>query len=449
MWRRLVVTGIVLAAALVGVYVGVPQIQPCALLARVLPAALLPRNPNVANPAFEALPGARAIFGECACSGYRIEVPEHWNGDLMVYAHGFRGAAPTLTVTDLPVRQAAIEHGMAWAASSYRANGFNPQDGVKDTLILIEQFKKKAGMPKRIFIYGSSMGGHVVVASLEQHPQVYAGGFAECGAVSGAGQLDYLLSLNTAADHLAGIDMFDREHKGLKAQLGLLNQFVYPALGKRPSFTFDENRLTGQFEPPPEIHLTAKGEAFRNIAIHLSGGKRPFAEEGFAAAYGLSLESVRALYGLLPWGPVKAGSNASTVYQIDSGFGFSSEALNAEIPRITSAPAVRSQFTFTGELTRPLLTMDDTGDMFVPMANGQAYRKLVESAGKGDLLVQRTVRRFVHCDFSIAERNQSFNDLIAWVNGGAKPGGEDLMGPLEDVGRRWTSPRRPDDPGHP
>jgi hypothetical protein len=252
-----------------------------------------------------------------------------------------------------------------------------------------------------------------------------------------------------AADHLSGIDMFDREHKGLKAQLSLLNRFVYPALGKKPAFTFDETRLTGQFEPPPEIHLTAKGEAFRNMAINLSGGKRPFAEEGFAAAYGQSLESVRALYGLLPWGPVKAGSNAATVYQIDSGFGFSSEGLNAGIPRMTSDPAVRSEFAFTGKLTHPLLTMDDTGDMFVPMANGQAYRKLVESAGQGGLLVQRTVRRFVHCDFSIAERNQSFNDLIAWVNNGVKPDGEDLTGPLDDVGRRWTSPLRPDDPGHP
>jgi hypothetical protein len=119
----------------------------------VLPSYLLPPNPNVADLAFAPLPDARAVIGERACFGYRIEIPRRWNGDLVVYAHGFRAATPTLTVTNLPVRQAAIRQGFAWAASNYRANGFNPQDGSVDTLLLIDEFKKKIGTPKRVFIY--------------------------------------------------------------------------------------------------------------------------------------------------------------------------------------------------------------------------------------------------------------------------------------------------------
>jgi hypothetical protein len=81
-----------LLLVLVTAYFAVPQIQPCALLSDVLPSYLLPPNPNVADLAFAPLPDARAVIGERACSGYRMEIPKRWNGDLVVYAHGFRAA---------------------------------------------------------------------------------------------------------------------------------------------------------------------------------------------------------------------------------------------------------------------------------------------------------------------------------------------------------------------
>lgn len=65
------------------------------------------------------------------------------------------------------------------------------------------------------------------------------------------------------------------------------------------------------------------------------------------------------------------------------------------------------------------------------------------------MLVQRAVRRFTHCDFTAAERMHVWNDLVTWVTTGARPEGEDLRGSLADVGRKWTEPLLPDDPGHP
>ena len=41
------------------------------------------------DPSFEALPGAHAFFGSYEGGIYRIEIPEHWNGELMLSAHGF------------------------------------------------------------------------------------------------------------------------------------------------------------------------------------------------------------------------------------------------------------------------------------------------------------------------------------------------------------------------
>jgi pimeloyl-ACP methyl ester carboxylesterase len=440
---------VLLVVACAAVYVFVPQIQPCALLSRILPVWLLPPNPNIRDLAFAPLPGARAITGECACSGYRIEVPEHWNGDLVVYAHGFRNAQPDLTVTNLPVRKAAIEQGFAWAASSYRANGFNPQDGVQDTLLLIDQFKKKVGDPKHIFIYGSSMGGFVVVDSLERYGGIYAGGVSECGITGGAEELDYLVSLNALADALAGVDLFAVENKGLKVQMNLLRDKVYPALGEPPDYTFDENGLNGSPLPPPIMTLTPQGRIFRDAQINLGGGPRPFAKEGFAAAYKLIFEPARVLYGLLPGGAVAAGTNVDTQYRIDPATGANSAEINASVRRVAADPAQRARFVLSGRLQAPLLAIYDTGDLFVPLSNALSYRQRVDAAGRGNELVQRSVRRFLHCDFSDAERERAFNDLIRWVRSGVQPDGENLSGSLLDAGRTWTEPLRPDDPGHP
>src|SRR4029453_10302755 len=38
---------------------------------------------------FAALPGAKAFFGEYDGGTYRIEVPERWNGELVLWAHGY------------------------------------------------------------------------------------------------------------------------------------------------------------------------------------------------------------------------------------------------------------------------------------------------------------------------------------------------------------------------
>jgi pimeloyl-ACP methyl ester carboxylesterase len=422
----------------------VAQKLPCALLALTVPPAKLPRNPNVVDPSFRPLPGARALFGEYACAGYRIEVPKNWNGDLVLYAHGFRGATQALTVTDLPVRQAALSQGFAWAASSYRVNGYNPQAGVKDTLLLADLFKQKVGMPKRIFLYGSSMGGQVVVNSLESHADVYAGGVAECGAVSGAGQLDYMIGFNTLADYFAKTDMFAPQNRSLKSQQQLIKQQLYPTLGSSNFVYSEENMLMGEYNPAPPISLTPKGRAFRNAAIYLSGGDRPFAEAGFAASYKLAIEGPRILVALLP--PLAlAATNKATNYQIDPSYRISTQDINNGVRRVSSRPLVRSQFAVTGQLKAPLLTIHGTGDGFVPITNEQIYRQMVKAAGQDDLLVQRGIRRFVHCDFSLAERTRTFNDLTRWVKNGVKPEGEDLSGSLKDVGKKWTEPKRPDD----
>src|SRR5256885_5318852 len=44
---------------------------------------------QISEASFDALPGAKVSFGQYSGGLYRIEIPEDWNGDLVLYAHGF------------------------------------------------------------------------------------------------------------------------------------------------------------------------------------------------------------------------------------------------------------------------------------------------------------------------------------------------------------------------
>ena len=48
----------------------------------------------LADPAFEPLPGAQAEFGTLGGAVYQIEVPDDWNGRLLLWMHGFEELEP-------------------------------------------------------------------------------------------------------------------------------------------------------------------------------------------------------------------------------------------------------------------------------------------------------------------------------------------------------------------
>ena len=55
-------------------------------------------------------------------SAYMVEVPANWNGKLVMFAHGYAGIGPALSVAPPGIRRHLIQTGYAWAASSYSTN---------------------------------------------------------------------------------------------------------------------------------------------------------------------------------------------------------------------------------------------------------------------------------------------------------------------------------------
>jgi dienelactone hydrolase len=385
------------------------------------------------DPAFSALDGAKAYFGQLGKAAYRIEIPDAWNGELVMYAHGFAGFGTEVAVESPPraLRRYMVANGFAWAASSYSENGYVPGIGADDTLALKEHFAAEFGEPKRTYIAGQSMGGNVVSLALENHASEYDGGLALCGALGGIEQIDYLASWVAVAEFTSGLTFPIGE----------------PGANLAPIFLNDLPRALGT----PGA-LTPRGEQFASVMKWLTGGPRPFFEEGFAEQYLVN-------FGLVMIDPERkllvnrAATNEGAEYRIDGGLGLTAGQLNAGVRRYPSDPAARNAGAHpdavptTGRIGAPLLTLHNTGDLFVPISLEQSYRAKAEAAGKGDLLVQRAIRAGGHCQFSEPELTAAFADLVAWVREGKTPAGEDLTGDLRNAGLQFTNPLRAGDPG--
>ncbi len=325
-------------------------------------------------------------------------------------------------------REHLIANGFAWAASSYRSNGYVPGIGAQDSLNLRSLFTTLVSKPARTYLYGTSMGGHVGMISAEFFPRAYDAVLSECGVVAGVELFDFFAASAAAAEYITGANYTSGR--------ALETTKIAAALGVGST-------------------LTTQGRQVANVMINLSGGPRPFAQEGLAQFLVTDIGAgAAAIFDPTSSPLAMAASNRSTNYVIDPSLGLTSAALNAGVRRITANPAFRNRFgpyqelaPFTGEIQAPVLQIKTTGDLFVPIHLEQRYLALTKAAGTSNLLVQRAIRAPGHCNFSTQERTRAFDDLVRWVRHGLRPAGDDLSGDLRDIGRQFTDPIRLGDPG--
>jgi pimeloyl-ACP methyl ester carboxylesterase len=390
------------------------------------------------DPRFQALPGAKAFFGDYTGGMYRFEVPDNWNGSLVLIMHGtnfgpvmsFSGGASNVFAARPELRQYLIEHGFAWGASSYQCNGYMPGIGLTNTVHLKGLFQELTGKtPSRNYLVGSSMGGFQTHLAMHEFPTMFDGALAMCAINSAT--WDFQVAAGAAAEYITGLRFTDQA-----------------------TVTAVQNRMVEITGLPGS--LTQKGIQFASVTINISGGPRPFAMEGLAVPFATASTS----YQFNMSGAVLAGSttvgnltrgNAGFKYSIDPGLGLTAAELDANVRRIAPSEVLRQVFAETrplsGKIERPVLTLHTTGDMVVPISNAQVLQRAVNAAGRSDLLVQRIIRAPGHCTFSGEEQVQAFADLALWVTTGARPAGDDVLADLSDAGKKFTNPLRPGDPG--
>jgi len=364
--------------------------------------------------------GPVSRHGTYAGGSYQIEVPTGWNGGLVIFAHGYGGVEHSPLATHLAA------NGYAWAASSFRSGAYRPDWFVVDTLQLRDLFIREIARPRWTIIHGQSMGGHIAIASLELHPGVYQGALIECGVTDGVTVADLGLAYQAAAEYFAGVPLLDNMTRpDLAARV---SELWLPALGEPGRYTL-------------------QGQRFDSVVKHLFGGDLPLRLEGLRQRYvrRMTLFPRTQMLG-------QAGSTLHVRYRIDSGLGVDEDELNRKIRRFAPVAGTRSRETNpvfaepTGRLTVPVLTLHETGDAEAPFSLEQAYRRRTLAAGTSHLLVQRAIRWPGHCGIDGEVREQAFDDLVAWIERGVKPAGDDVLAAdPSKLGLRWTPILHPDD----
>ncbi|MDF1597026.1 MAG: prolyl oligopeptidase family serine peptidase [Acidimicrobiia bacterium] len=377
---------------------------------------------------FDALPGATAYWGVHKGAGYRIEVPANWNGDLVVWAHGFRGTDLELTVDNHPLRDFLIPSGYAWASSSYSRNDYDITTGVQDTHALTQRFNGIVGNPDKVYLTGASMGGHVTAVAIEQYPNTYDGAMPFCGVLGDYELFDYFLDFNLAAQQIGtGTSTYPVD------PLAYLGATV-------PAIKANLEAFPGGWP----FALNADGQNLKNLTELRSGGDRPNFDEAwffwntfpsFASGPGNFLFDLAIGDGTLPRSPGVGLDNTDVVYQFDTDPALTGaeQAFNDSIFRIAADPQGRHRNglaqvpVISGDISIPVLTLHNLGDLFVPVHNEVVYAERVAARGNSDLLVQRAIRGVNHCGFTGTELATAFAELVAWVEYGVKPAGDDWL----------------------
>jgi pimeloyl-ACP methyl ester carboxylesterase len=377
--------------------------------------------------------------GISAQASYRIEVPNHWNGQLLLYAHPYQGLGNVAWVDSPQLRSWFVANGFAWAASSFAASGYDVAQGVADTFDLLKVFAARTHRaPKSIYLDGESMGGQVASVTAEEHRGVFAGVMDACAPVSVAALSDYYLGVNATAAALTktGISFPTQASlaSALQYEVSVTTQ-VLPGLG------------TGSVGAAGS-ELSAAGKQWATAVSYLSGGPRP----GFASAlaywnsvsYG-PLTGMPTLFDLYPgldggtlgFAPGNVTTNLGVVYHADSSSVATTadRALNADVLRVrATTSSVPGAPSVQGDPAIPVLALYGTGDLFVPLSTGQAYARAMAAHGESGLFAARAIRDVRHCDFSTAELSQGFSALVSWAQTGIRPASDDISNP-EVVGR--------------
>ncbi|MBI3366917.1 MAG: hypothetical protein HY021_00200 [Burkholderiales bacterium] len=378
-------------------------------------------------------------------AAYHVEVPANWNGELVMYTHGYAGEGATLAANDAAIRRYLIQNGYAWAASGYSKNSYDVRAGIEDTNKLALAFSSITGKtaPTRTYVIGISMGGHIAAALMEeetlataQNKVRYAGAVPMCGVLGDTELFNGMAAQGLAALTLSGFNA------ALPAALNarqryqmLLGADLNPQSVKLPV----HQALFTNF---PNTGFTPKGTAgaqYASVIQNLTGGTRPIFDIGlsYGGSYTAGAYANFGVDGTLTGLLTKYSLDTSKIVYSITGDAAATAALNTGAPRVTQdagnnplrRDGVRWVPLTNGKPYAPMVTLHTLGDLFVPFSMEQVYRNRVVAAGavRADRVVQRAIRGATHCDFTNAEMQTAFDDMVKWVKQGTKPTGDDVL----------------------
>jgi pimeloyl-ACP methyl ester carboxylesterase len=336
---------------------------------------------------------------------YRICFPDQWNGDLVLFAHGYVApqeelALPEEVVGGQSTSTLVTGLGYAYATTSYRANGLIAPEAVDDLLELVDTMDARYRPdPWRRVVVGFSEGGLVATLAVERHPDRLDGALAGCGPIG---------------DFLAQLDYID--------DFRVVFDYFFPGLLPGDALNIPDalrDRWEQLYVPAIALALAARLDAARQL---LNVTRAPVAGDDIRS----TAETVVGLLWYNVFGTADAQQrlggqpydNTQRVYAGSSD----DAALNVGVERYQADPSAQAglaRFTTTGSLAVPLVNLHTSGDPIVPFSQSALYGQKVGRAGATAQFTQVDIDRFGHCTFEAQELLDAFSQL--WVSIGPRP----------------------------
>jgi pimeloyl-ACP methyl ester carboxylesterase len=357
----------------------------------------------------------RVIEGETGSGAmYQITVPDNWNGDLVVYAHGivepFMPVAPPIKDDIQVLRDTLVSNDYAVAYSSYSANGFAVQEGIRDTRFVNNLFIRNYGQPERTFLVGHSLGGAVCVKLAELHPKKYDGVLTVAGMIGGSqAEIAYMANVRILweffyPDVLPG-DIFEAPPI---APTNIWPEVIVPTV---TAMTIDPTgagaiALIDQTPVPWDfINGEELGKSFATIMgfwyVYLNDVSERTGGKGFY-------------------------DNTETDYTSFILPDITMAAINEYVERFEGSNQAERYlwryFEPTGKISTPHFSLHNSRDPAVPAFHETLYAAKVAEQGNSDLLAQRISDRYGHTETYPAEEVfEAFEELVEWVDTGIQP----------------------------
>jgi pimeloyl-ACP methyl ester carboxylesterase len=336
---------------------------------------------------------------------YRICFPAAWNGDLVLYAHGYVPAHRAIALPEDVIAGQSISGtltglGYAYATTSYRANGLVAPEATED-LVELEATVRRLYRPDPVWsvILGFSEGGLVATLAAERYPGLFDGALAGCGPIGDfQAQLNYIGDFRVVFDYLFPGVIPGNAVEVPETVRSRWDEIYVPAIVIALAANFDAALQLIQITGAP-----VAGNDLRSVA-ETTVGILWYDVFGIADA--------RARLGGQPF------DNSTRVYTGSSD----DPALNAAVQRYTADPAasaVLTRFQTSGNLQVPLTTLHTTGDDIVPFSQSRLYGDKVSRAGTAASLRHQTIDRHGHCAFQAPEILSAFLALMERVRASA------------------------------
>lgn len=347
---------------------------------------------------------------------YRIcmPAPGMWNGDLVVFAHGYVAfnepiAIPEdhLIIGGVSVPALVNALGFAFATNSYSINGLAIVQGMNELKELVDIFKSSIGVPNRVYLIGPSEGGIITALSVEAFPQVYSGGLAACGPIGDfRGHVNYLGDFRVVFDYFfpgvlppSPIAIPDTVIANWET---VYVPAIEQALQSYPSATAQLLNVTGA---PIGADPATVAETVIGILWYNAFGTNDATQKLGGQPFGNLLR-------------IYTGSNNDL-------------QLNRMVQRFAADAAalaeIEAKYQTSGHLLRPVVTLHTTGDPIIPYWHEPLYRAKVMANGSAAMHVNIPIVRYGHCEFTAAEALIAFVVLIQKVTGAGVPGAENAL----------------------